>query len=73
MQKRHYYRDLKERGYGSRNTVAKKVREGKFPPPLEDESGRPFWTDQILDEHDAALKQYHPSPIKHLEARERQT
>lgn len=70
VNKRLYYRDLKEKGYGSRNTISKKVREGKFPPPYEDESGRPFWDDQQLEEHDAKIKQkqYRPTPIKHLEA-----
>jgi hypothetical protein len=69
MPKRYYYRDLKDKGYGSRNTVAKKVRDGNFPSPYEDEHGRPFWDDQQLETHDAELKkkQYVSTPISHLQ------
>jgi hypothetical protein len=67
MSQRYYYRNLKEKGYGTRNTIATKVKKRVFPAPLEDESGRPFWTDEMLDEHDASLGAYHPAPVKHLE------
>jgi len=64
--RRNYFFDLKADGYGGRPTISKKVKEGKFPSPLEDEHGRPFWTDEMLDEHDASLGPYHPKPIKHI-------
>ena len=64
--RRNHFSDLKANGYGVRLTISGKVKEGKFPAPLEDEHGRPFWTDLMLDEHDASMKPYHPKPIKHI-------
>ena len=44
------YRDLRDMGYGSRHTVWRNVRKGKFPAPLEI-NGRPGWTEQMLLDH----------------------
>jgi len=69
MRKRYYYKHLKDLNCGNRNTIAGKIKKGLFPLPYEDESGRPFWDDEQLAEHDAALKQkqYIPTPPKHLQ------
>lgn len=64
--RRNYFSDLKADGYGVRATISGKVKEGKFPAPLQDEHGRPFWTDEMLDEQDASLEPYHPEPIKQI-------
>jgi len=58
--------DLSEAGYGSRATIHKKVALGTFPAPLDDGSGRPVWTLEMLNKHDASLKLYHPEPISHI-------
>ena len=42
------YRDLEERGFGSRATVWRKIRKGEFPPP-KNILGRPGWTDSYLN------------------------
>ncbi len=44
------YKDLERRGYGSRWTVDRNVKQGKFPAPHVDPNGRPFWTDEQLKE-----------------------
>ena len=42
------YRDLAERGLGNRVTVWRKVRNGKFPPPRQIDSGvSKFWAPDI--------------------------
>jgi len=58
--------DLSEAGYGSRATIQKKVRMGTFPAPLDDGNGRPIWTLEMLDEHDASLRLYYSEPISHI-------
>lgn len=55
MKERNRYGDLAAMGYGSRVTVWRKVRAGKFPPPHIDESGNPFWKPAQLLDHDASL------------------
>ena len=52
---RNYYRDLKNRGLGCPSTVWRKVRAGRFPEPIKDESERPYWTDAMLIEHQEDL------------------
>ena len=37
------YSDLQSLGYGSRVTIWRKVKEGKFPAPIDDGIGRPAW------------------------------
>lgn len=71
--RRNYFSDLKKDGYGTRNKVSGWVKKGLFPAPLQDESGRPFWSPEMLDEHDASLEAYHPTPIKHLEGTRSET
>ena len=69
MPHRYYYKNLKDLGYGCRNTIAGKVKKGLFPLPFEDESGRPIWFDEQLEAHDTELKQkqYVSTPISHLQ------
>jgi len=66
MRKRYYYKQLQEAGYGSRNKIKSWVEKDLFPPPYEDETGRPFWDEEQLEEQDAKQKQkqYTPAPIK---------
>ena len=52
---RNYYRDLKKRGLGCPSTVWRKVRAGRFPEPIKDESERPYWTDAMLLKHQEEL------------------
>ena len=42
------YKDLESKGYGSRQTIWRKVNAGVFPKPLNI-LGRPGWTDEQLD------------------------
>ena len=58
--------DLGEAGYGSRATIHKDIKLGIFPAPLDDGNGRPIWTVEMLDKHDASLELYHPERIKHI-------
>jgi len=58
--------DLGDAGYGSRATIHKDIKLGIFPPPLDDGNGRPIWTVEMLNKHDASLKLYHPEPISHI-------
>ena len=58
--------DLGEAGYGSRATIHKDVKLGIFPAPLDDGSGRPIWTSEMLDKHDASLELYNSVPISHI-------
>jgi len=58
--------DLYEGGYGARATIHKDVKLGIFPAPLDDGNGRPIWTSEMLDKHDASLKLYHSEPISHI-------
>jgi len=64
--RRYTVRDLKELGYGSRNTIIGKIKKGQFPAPLADESGHLTWTHEMLVEADASLESYHCKPIAHL-------
>ena len=41
------YRDLRDLGYGGRQTIWRQVRAGKFPAPV-DVGGRPGWTEAML-------------------------
>ena len=63
----YHFADLEAAGYGVRATVSKRVKMGTFPSPLDDGMGRPIWTDEMLERHNASLDQYHPEPIKHIE------
>lgn len=58
--------DLGEAGYGSTATIHKKVKKGIFPPPLDDGNGRPIWTVEMLNKHDASLELYNSVPISHI-------
>ncbi len=62
----YYFKGLEKLGYGTRTTISKKVRLGTFPSPLDDGSGRPIWTDEMLEKHQASFKKYHPEPISHI-------
>ena len=42
------YRDLDGRGFGSRVTIWRKVRAGKFPPPTYIDDGQPRWRESKL-------------------------
>ncbi len=44
------YRDLQERGFGSRVTIWRKVRSGRFPAP-EDILDRPGWRETIIQRY----------------------
>jgi len=56
------YRDLNAKGYGSRTTIWRKIRNGKFPPPdVDDGSGHPRWFPETLEKHKESLEPYSPS------------
>lgn len=56
------YSDLKVKGHGSRTTVWRKIRDGKFPPPdVDDGSGHPRWFPETIDKHVKSLAPYSPS------------
>ena len=55
--KRYYYKDLEANGVGSRWTIDRRVQNKKFPEPLRDEAGRPFWTDELLERHQEELEE----------------
>ena len=44
------YRDLVERGFGSRVTIWRKVRAGKFPTP-ENILDRPGWRESVIQSY----------------------
>ena len=44
------YRDLRNLGYGSRQTIWRQVRSGKFPAPV-DIGGRPGWPEYVIKEY----------------------
>jgi|LWDU01.1.fsa_nt_gi predicted DNA-binding transcriptional regulator AlpA len=44
------YRDLESRGYGSRVTIWRKVKDGEFPEPVDTGYGRKAWLESdIID------------------------
>ena len=49
------YKDLEARGYGSRVTIWRKVKEGLFPSPVDDGTGRPFWLHEDIEAWKASL------------------
>ena len=61
------YADLQKAGFGERHTVLKRVRSGMFPAPLDDGSGRPVWTREMVEEYKASLKDYTTEPIERLQ------
>ena len=55
------YRDLNAKGYGSRTTIWRKIRNGKFPPPdVDDGSGHPRWFPETLVKYKDSLEPYSP-------------
>ena len=44
------YRDLEAKGYGSRFTIWRKVRDGKFPSPIDLGNGRIAWKESDIIE-----------------------
>ena len=44
------YKDLEELGYGSRPTIWRKVRAGKFPPPIDTNGGK-RWPFTVIQRH----------------------
>jgi len=42
------YRDLDDRGFGSRTTIWRKVKAGRFPPPVYIGEGQPRWRESKL-------------------------
>jgi predicted DNA-binding transcriptional regulator AlpA len=42
-----YYKDLVALGYGSKATIWRKVKAGKFPKPI-DCGGRPAWPESVI-------------------------
>ena len=67
------YTDLQKAGFGERHTVLKRVRSGMFPAPLDDGSGRPVWTRDMIEEYKASLKDYTTKPIERLQQATSQT
>lgn len=43
-------KDLKERGFGDRTTIWRKVKAGKFPEP-QIILGRPGWRESVIKEY----------------------
>jgi len=44
------YRDLESRGYGSRISIWRRVKDGKFPKPVDTGYGRKAWRESdIID------------------------
>lgn len=48
---RYSYRDLDRLGYGTRTTIWRKVRAGKFPAPDVIDDGKPYWLGETIKAH----------------------
>lgn len=54
------YRDLEIKGYGSRTTIWRAVKNGVFPPPIDDGRGRPAWLREDIEIWKASRRQFQP-------------
>ena len=53
------YSDLDAKGYGSRTTIWRKIKSGKFPAPdVDDGSGHPRWFPETIEKHKKSLEPY---------------
>ncbi len=52
------YRDLTELNLGSRTKIWQMVKDGKFPPPVDDGSGSPAWLIRDIEEWIASRQHY---------------
>jgi len=58
------YYDLEALGYGSRTTIWRKIKNGKFPPPdADDGNGHPVWFPETLKNHRKSLESYSPKQV----------
>ena len=53
------YNDLTARGYGSRTTIWRNVKDGKLPPPRQI-GHRPGWLEHEVDQTAQQAPIYHP-------------
>ena len=53
------YNDLTARGHGSRTTIWRNVKAGKFPPPRQI-GDRPGWLEHEVDQAVQQAPIYHP-------------
>jgi len=53
------YKDLEARGYGSRVTIWRKVKEGSFVSPVDDGTGRPIWLHEDIEAWKASRPHMH--------------
>ena len=53
------YKDLEAKGYGSRVTIWRKVKEGLFVSPVDDGTGRPIWLHEDIEAWKASLPHMH--------------
>lgn len=53
----YHYKTLEQKGYGSRVTIWRKVKDGLFPAPIDDGSGRPIWLREDLESWKQSLKE----------------
>ena len=58
------YNDLEAKGYGSRTTVWRAVKNLKFPPPRDNGRGGKVWFPEDLDEFNESLIQVKPNSVQ---------
>jgi len=62
------YKDLRNAGYGTRNTIKSKIEKEDFPQPsFDDGGGHPCWTREVIEEWKASRKPYVMSTPKQLQ------
>jgi len=50
------YKDREAKGYGSRVTIWRKMKEGLFPLPVDDGTGYPIWFRKDIEAWKQSLK-----------------